>query len=154
MIVLPGTVCLLAALVMAAAVFLPYTGFPTDGLVVGDGPPDQITMNIVGGSDVWYVFGTIATLGVVAGCHLAGIRRRIAGLVALGVSLVGLGLALKLPGTWQQTAVVYGEPYVLDAGFYVLLAGAVTALLGALLMVANGVGLAPKAEAPLSPSPS
>ncbi len=135
--------------------FLPYTGFPTDGLVIGDGPPDQITMNVIGGSDVWYVVGTLATLGVVAACHLVGIRRRSVGFVALGVSLVALGLALKLPGTWQQAAAAYGEPYVLDTGFYLFLGAAVTAVLGGLLMVVTGfVGSSPKAEAPMYPSPS
>ena len=68
---------------------------------------------------------------------------------------MALGLALKLPGTWKQDGVVYGEPYLLYSGFYVFLGGAVTAVLGALLMVVTGVvGLSPKAEAPMSPSPS
>jgi hypothetical protein len=153
--ILPGTVCLLATLVMVVAVFLPYTGFPTDGLVIGDGPPDQITMNVISGSDVWFVLGCIATLGVAAACHVAGIRSRVSGLVAFGASLTGLALALKLPGTWQQAAVVYGEPYVLDLGFYVFLGSAVTAVLGALVMVATVfAGSSPKAEAPMHPSPS
>lgn len=112
-------------------------------------------MNIVSGSDVWYVIGTLAALGVLAACHVAGIRRRIVGVIALGVSLAGLTLALKLPGTWQPAAAAYGEPYVLDAGFYLFVAGAAMGVVGALLMVANGfAGLSPKAEAPMSPSPS
>ena len=48
---------------------------------------------------------------------------------------MALGLALKLPGTWKQDGVVYGEPYLLFAGFYVFLGGAVTAVFGALLTV-------------------
>jgi hypothetical protein len=153
--VLPGTVCLLAVGVMVLAVFLPYTGFPTDGLMTGDGPPDQITMNVIGGSDVWYVLGALTALSVVAACHLAGIRRRVDGLIALSVSVFLVGLALKLPGTWQQAAVVYGEAYVLDIGFYVFLGGAVTAVVGALLMVLTAdVGLHRKRATPLQSSPS
>jgi hypothetical protein len=140
---------------MVVAVCLPSSGFPTDGIVFGDGPPDQITMNIVGGSDAWYAIGTLAVLGVLAACHLAGIRRRIVGFIALGVSLIGLVLALTLPGTWQPAAVAFGEPYVLDAGFYLFLVSAVVAVVGALLMVITGfAGLSPKAHPPMSPSPS
>ena len=92
-------------------------------------------MSIVSGSDVWFVLGTVVTLGFVAAYHLGGVRHQATGFIALAASLVSLGLALKLPGTWKQDGVVYGEPYLLYSGFYVFLAGAVTAVLGALLMV-------------------
>ncbi len=135
---------------MLVAAFLPYTGGNW-----GDGlhAPTQVTMSIISGSDVWFVLGTIVTLGFVGAYHLAGVRRHAAGFIALAASLVALGLALKLPGTWKQDGVLYGEPYLLYAGFDVFLGGAVTAVLGALLMVVTRfVSLPPKAEAPMSPS--
>jgi hypothetical protein len=144
--------CAVAALVMCTAAFLPYTGGNW-----GDGldAPAQVTMSIVSGSDVWFVLATLVTLGCVAALHLRGVRRQATGLIALAASLVALGLALKLPGTWKQDGVVYGEPYLLFAGFYVFLGGAVTAVVGAVLtVVTDFVGLSPKAEAPMSPSPS
>jgi hypothetical protein len=146
----------MAAVVMCVAAFLPYTGGNWgDGLLTGNEVSSPITMSIVGGSDVWLVLGTVVTLGFVAAYHLGGIHRHATGFIALAASLVALGLALKLPGTWKQDGVVYGEPYVLYAGFYVFLGGAVTAIVGALLMVVTGfAGLSPKAEAPMSPSPS
>ena len=52
-------------------------------------------------------------LGLVAAIHLVGVRRQATGFIALAASLVALGLALKLPGTWKQDGVVYGEPYLL-----------------------------------------
>lgn len=137
---------------MCVASFLPYTGGNW-----GDGldAPAQVTMSIVSGSDVWFVLGTVVTLGFVAASHLGGVRRHEAGFIALAASLLSLGLALKLPGTWKQDGVAYGEPYLLYTGFYVFLVGAVTAVLGALLMVATGfVGSPPKARAPMYPSPS
>ena len=150
--VVPGTVCATGAAVMFVAAFLPYTGGNW-----GDGfnAPSQVTMSIISGSDVWFVLGTVVILVVAAAYHLGGIRRQSAGFIALAASLVALGLALKLPGTWKQDGVVYGEPYLLFAGFYVLLGGAVTAVVGALLMVVTGVvRFSPKAAAPMSPSPS
>lgn len=68
--------------------------------------------------------------------------------------MVVLGLALKLPGTWQQGEAVPGEPYLQFAGFYVFLGSALAAVFGALLMVASGfVGLSLNAE-PVPASPS
>ena len=148
-----AVVCVLAAAIMGVAAFLPYTGGNWgDGL----GGPTQITVSIVSGSDVWFVLGTLVALGIVAACRLARVRLQAAGVIALAASLVALGLAFKLPGTWKQDGVVYGEPYLLFSGFYVFLAGAVTAVLGALLMVVTGfVGSSStKAEAPMAPSPS
>lgn len=149
---LGAIVCVAGALVMCVATFLPYTGGNW-----GDGldAPTQVTMNIVGGSDVWFVLGTVVTLGFVAASHLAGNRRQATGFIVLAASLLALGLAIKLPGTWKQDGVVYGEPYLLYAGFYVFLYGAVTAVSGALLMVTSGfVNSISKAEAPMFPSPS
>lgn len=148
----PGAVCAIGAATMFVASFLPYTGGNW-----GDGlnAPSQVTLSIISGSDVWFVLGTVVTLGVAAACHMAGVRRQTNGFIALAASLLALGLALKLPGTWKQDGVVYGEPYLLFAGFYVFLAGAVTAVLGALLMVVTGVmGFSRNAAAPMSPSPS
>jgi hypothetical protein len=153
--VLPGAVCVLAAALMTAAAFLPYTGWYGDGLLAADEFPNQVSVSLINGSDVWFVLGTVVAPGVAAACHLAGIRRHVTGLFALGASLVALGLALKLPGTYKQDGVIYGTPYLLDAGFYVFLGGAVTAVVGALLMVLTGlVGAHPKAETPLHTSPS
>jgi hypothetical protein len=153
---LGAVVCVVAAVVMCVAAFLPYTGGNWgDGLLTGNEVSSQVTVSIISGSDVWFVLSTVVTLGFVAAYHLGGGRRQATGFIALAASLVALGLALKLPGTWKQDGVVYGEPYLLYAGFYVFLGGAVTAVLGALLMVVTGfVGLSPKAEAPMSPSPS
>lgn len=147
-----AVVCVVAAVVMCVAAFLPYTGGNW-----GDGldAPTQVTMSIVTGSDVWFVLGTVVTLGLVAASHLVGIRRQATGFILLAASLLSLGLAIKLPGTWKQDGVVYGEPYLLYAGFYVFFCGAATAVFGALLMVVTGfVGFSPRAEAPMSPSPS
>lgn len=144
---LGAVVCVMAALVMFVAAFLPYTGGNW-----GDGlnAPTQLTVSIVTGSDVWFVLGTLVTLGFVAVCHLAGIQRRAAGFIALVASLVSLGLAIKLPSTWMQDGVTYGEPYLLFAGFYVFLAGAASAVAGAMLMVASGLTTWPRsAEQPL-----
>jgi hypothetical protein len=117
--------------------------------------PTQVTLSIVSGSDVWVVLGTVVTVGLVAASHLASVRRQATGFIALAAALLLLGLALKLPGTWKQDGVVYGEPYLLYAGFYVFLGGAMTAVFGALLMVGAGfVGSSPKAVAPMYPSPS
>jgi hypothetical protein len=143
---------MVAALVMCVAAFLPYTGGNW-----GDGldAPTQITVSIVSGSDVWLVLGTVLTLGFVAASHLGGVRRQATGFIVLAASLVSLGLALKLPGTWKQDGLAYGEPYHLYAGFYLFLSGAMTAVLGALLMVVTGfVGSPANAEAPMYPSPS
>jgi hypothetical protein len=147
-----AVVCAAAAVVMCVAAFLPYTGGNW-----GDGlnAPAQITVSIISGSDVWFVLGTVVALGFVAAYHLGGIHRQATGFIALAASLVVLGLAIKLPGTWKQDGVVYGEPYLPYAGFYVFLGGAVTAVLGALLMVVTSfVGLSTRAEAPMSPAPS
>jgi hypothetical protein len=151
-----GAVCLIGTAVMSVAAFLPYTGGNWgDGLATGNEVSSQVTMSIVSGSDVWFVLGTVVTLGIAAAYHLAGRHHHATGFIALGASLVALGLALKLPGTWKQDGVVYGEPYLLYSGFYLFLGGAVTAVVGALLMVVTSfVGLSRKAEAPMSPSPS
>jgi hypothetical protein len=151
-----GAICLSAAAVMGVAAFLPYTGGNWgDGLLTGNEVPSPITMSIVSGSDAWFVLGTAVTLGVVAAYHLGGVLRQVTGFLALAASLVSLGLALKLPGTWKQDGVVYGEPYLRFSGFYVFLGGAVTSVFGALLMVITGfVSLPSKAEASVSPSPS
>ncbi len=143
-----AAVCVLAAVVMSVASFLPYTGGNW-----GDGldAPTQVTMNIVGGSDVWLVLATVVTMGVVAAWHLGGVRRQAAGFIVLAGALLSLGLSLKLAGTWKLDGVVYGEPYRLYAGFSVFLAGAVMAVVGALLMVVAGfVGSLPNAKAPMS----
>ncbi len=145
-------VCLLAALVMCVAAFLPYSGGNW-----GDGlnAPAQVSMNIVTGSDVWFVLGTVVTLAFVAAYHLGGVRRPATGFIALAASLLCVGLALKLPGTWLQDGATYGEPFLLFSGFYVFLAGAVTAVAGALLMLATALMTSPRnAATPLSPSPS
>jgi hypothetical protein len=151
-----GEICLIGAALMGVAAFLPYTGGNWgDGLLSGNQVPSQVTMSIVSGSDAWFVLGTVLTLGFVAAYHLGGRRRHATGLIALAASLVALGLALKLPGTWKQDGVVYGEPYLLYSGFYLFLGGAVTAVVGALLAVVTSfVGLSTKVEAPVSPSPS
>jgi hypothetical protein len=132
-----GSVCLTGALVMAVASFLPYSGGNWgDGLLTGNEVQSLTTMSVISGSDAWFVLGTILTLGVAAAYHLKGSQRRATGFVALAASLVSVGLAIKLPGTWLQDGVTYGEPYLLFAGFYVFFGGAVTAVGGALLMVA------------------
>jgi hypothetical protein len=138
------------------ASFLPYTGGNWgDGILIGNEVSSPITMNIISGSDVWFVLGTVAVLGCVAASHLAGVRRQATGFIALAAAFVSLGLAIKLPETWKQDGVVYGEPYLLFSGFYVFFCAAVTAVAGALMMVGTGfVGAPPKAEAPLYPSPS
>jgi hypothetical protein len=141
---------------MCVAAFLPYTGGNWgDGLLTGNEVASTITMNIVGGSDVWFVLGTVVILGCAAACHLAGVRRQATGFIALAASLVSLGLALKLPGTWKQDGIVYGEPFLLFSGFYVFLGGAVTAVFGALVTFGAGfAGSAQRARRPLSPSAS
>lgn len=151
-----AVVCVAAAVVMCVAAFLPYTGGNWgDGLLTGNEVASPITMSIVSGSDVWFVLGTVGTLGIVAAAHLVGFRRHATGFVALAAALLSLGLALKLPGTWKQDGVLYGEPYLLYAGFYVFLSGAVTAVFGALFMFTAGFVASPaKAEAPMQPSPS
>ncbi|MEA2638018.1 MAG: hypothetical protein QOE18_1075 [Chloroflexota bacterium] len=153
---LGAAVCVVATVVMCVAAFLPYTGGNWgDGLLTGNQVSSQVTMSIISGSDVWFGLATVVTLGFVAAYHLGGVRRRATSFIALGASLLALGLALKLPGTWKQDGVVYGEPYLLYAGFYLFLGGAVTAVLGALVMVVTVfVGSSPKAEAPMHPSPS
>jgi hypothetical protein len=139
---------------MTAAAFLPYTGWYGDGLLTAGEYPQQVSVSLITGSDVWLVLGTTVTFGFVAAWHVAGIRRRVSGLFAVGTSLVALGLALKLPGTYQQDGVTYGQPYLLDAGFYVFLGGAVTAVLGSLLMVSTGPFSGYRKPAtPLPPSP-
>jgi hypothetical protein len=136
----PGVLCLLAAGVMGVATFLPYTGgYWGDGLLTANETQSLTTMNIVGGSDVWLVLGTVVILGVVAAYHLGGVRRPAAGFIALALALVSVGLAIKLPSTWKLDGVTYGEPYLLFAGFYVFFAGALTAVVGALLLVATGL---------------
>jgi hypothetical protein len=151
-----AVVCVAASVVMCVATFLPYTGGNWgDGLLTGNEVASPVTMSIIGGSDAWFVLSTVVILGGVATCHLAGVRRQATGFIALAASLIAVGLALKLPGTWKQDGVVYGEPFLLFSGFYVFLAGAVTAVFGALLVFAAGFVVSPqKAKTPLSPSPS
>ncbi len=145
-------VCVAAAVVMCVAAFLPYTGGNWgDGL----GGPTQITISIISGSDAWFVLGTVVTLGLFAASHLVGVRRQATGFIALAASLVSLGLALKLPGTWKLDGVVYGEPYLLFTGFYVFLGGAMAAVTGALLMTTAGLFRPHAQTATLSvPTPS
>jgi hypothetical protein len=151
-----AVVCLLSAGVMCVASFLPYTGGNWgDGLLSGDQVASPTTVNIVGGSDVLFVVATVGTLGLLAAAHLGGVRRPATGFIVLAAALLSLGLALKLPGTWKQDGVVYGEPYLLFAGFYVFLGGAVAAVFGALLIVGTGfVGSPSNAAAPMHPTPS
>lgn len=107
---LGAVVCMGAAVVMTAATFLPYTGGNWgDGLLTGGEAATPTTVNIIGGSDVWLVLGTVVTLGFVAAFHLGGVRRQTSAFIALAISVVALGMALKLPGTWMQDGVVYGE---------------------------------------------
>jgi hypothetical protein len=115
-----AVVCVAASVVMCVATFLPYTGGNWgDGLLTGNEAASTVTMSIIGGSDAWFVLGTVVILGGVATCHLAGVRRQATGFIALAASLLSLGLALKLPGTWKQDGMVYGEPFLLFSGFYV-----------------------------------
>ena len=140
---------------MFVATFLPYIGWYGDGLPAADEYPNQVTTTLITGSDVWFVLGTVVTLGVAAVGHIAGFRRRLTSLLALGASLVALGLAMKLPGTWLQDGVTYRTPYLVDAGFYVFLGGALTSVVGAVFMAAGGLaGSHSKADRPMSPLPS
>ena len=146
-----AAVCVAASVVMGVAAFLPYTGGNW-----GDGldAPTQVTLSIISGSDAWFVLGAVVTLGFVAACHVGGFHRQATACIALAASLVTLGLAIKLPGTWMQDGVVYGEPYLLFTGFYVFFVGAVVAVPGALLMALAGL-MRPHAQpATLSPAPS
>jgi hypothetical protein len=148
-------VCVIAAATMFVATFLPYIGWYGDGLLAADEYSNQVTTTLITGSDVWFVLGTVVTLGVVAVGHIVGFSRRLTGFFALGASLVAVGLAVKLPGTWLQDGVTYGTPYLVDAGFYVFLGGALTSVVGAVLMSATGLaGSHSKAERPMSPLPS
>ncbi len=153
---LGAVVCLLSAAAMCVASFLPYTGGNWgDGLLTGNEVATPITMNIVGGSDVLFVLATVIAMGLFAAAHLGGVRRPATGFIVLAAALLSLGLAIKLPGTWKQDGVVYGEPYLLFAGYYVFLGGAVSAVFGALLMVVcDFVGSPAKTEAPMYASPS
>jgi hypothetical protein len=141
--------CVLATVAMCVASYLPYTGGNWgDGLQTGNEGFSLVTVNIISGSDVWLVLATVISIGFVAVSHLGGARPQLTSLIALGASVVALGLALKLPGTWQVGEAVPGEPYLLFAGFYVFVCGAVTAVVGALLMVVSSFArLAPNAEA-------
>jgi hypothetical protein len=138
-----AVVCIAAAVDMCVAAFLPYTGGNW-----GDGldSPSLITVSILSGSDAWFVLGTAVTLALVAASHLVGVRPLATGVIALAASLVTLGLALKLPGTWQQGSAVPGEPYLLFDGFYVFLGGAAAAVPGAILMTIAGC-MKPRAQA-------
>ena len=135
-----AVVCVVAAVVMCVAAFLPYTGGNWgDGLQTNGQGASQVTISIISGSDAWFVLATVITLALVAAAHLVGVRRHATGAIALAASLVTLGLALKLPGTWMQDGVVYGEPYLLYVGYYVFLRGALAAVAGALLMTLAGL---------------
>jgi hypothetical protein len=151
-----AVVCVLSSGVMCVASFLPYTGGNWgDGLLTGNEVASPITMNIVGGSDVLFVGATVVTLVLASATHLGGVRRQATGFIALAAALLSLGLAIKLPGTWKQDGVLYGEPYLLFAGFYVFFGGAVAAVFGALLMVGTSfVGSPAKTEAPMYANPS
>jgi hypothetical protein len=129
-------VCVTAAVIMFVATFLPYIGWYGDGLSAADQYPNQVSTTLITGSDAWLVLGTIVTVGFLAVIHVIGFRRRVVGFVALAASLVAVGLAVKLPGTWLQDGVTYGTPYLVDAGFYVFLGGALTSLVGAMFMAA------------------
>jgi hypothetical protein len=73
-------------------------------------------LNLITGSDVWFVLGAIGALVVAAALHVAGIRPRVTGLIALGASLLAVGLALKLPGTWKQDGVTSHDPRPIVSG--------------------------------------
>ena len=149
----PGSVGVLAAAIMFVAAFLPYIGWYGDGLLSADQYPNQVSTTLITGSDAWLVLGTILTLAVLAVLHVIGFRRRVTAFLAVGASLVAVGLAVKLPGTWLQDGVTYGTPYLVDPGFYVFLGGALTSLVGALFMAAIGVASSQKtARRPMSPS--
>jgi hypothetical protein len=149
-------VCVAAAVVMCVAAFLPYTGGNWgDGLQTNGQGASQVSISIVSGSDAWFVLATVITLALVAAAHLVGVHRQATGAIALAASLLTLGLALKLPGTWMQDGVVYGEPYLLYVGYYVFLRGALAAVAGALLMTIAGLMRAHAQAATFSvPAPS
>jgi hypothetical protein len=137
---------------MFAATFLPYVGSYGDGIQTPDEYPNQVYSTLISGSDALFVFGTIFVLAGAAIYHVAGFGRR---LNALGASLVAIGLAVKLPGTYLLDGIAYGTPHMSDPGVYVFLGGAAASSIGALLMVwASLVGSPFKAEAPMSPSAS
>jgi uncharacterized membrane protein YkgB len=138
---------------MFVATFLPYLGWYGDALPAADEYPNQVYSTLITGSDVVFVVGTIVVLAGAAVCHMAGFHRRLTGVIALGASLVALGLAVKLPGTYLGSD--YGMPYLTDAGVYVFRDGALTSLVGALLMAVTGLaGVSPKSAIPMAPSPS
>ena len=151
--VLPGTVCAIGAATMFVATFLPYLGWYGDALPAADDYPNQVYSTLITGSDAVFVVGVIVILAAVAGCHMAGFHRRMTGFIALGASLVGVGLAVKLPGTYLGSD--YGLPYLTDAGVYLFRDGALTSLIGALVMAVSGLaGVHPKSAVPMAPSPS
>jgi uncharacterized membrane protein YkgB len=138
---------------MLVATFLPYIGWYGDALPAADDYPNQVYATLITGSDVVYVLGTIGILAVVAAGHLAGLHRRVTGVIGLATSLVAVGLAVKLPGTYPGSN--YGMPYLTDAGVSVFRDGALTSLVGALLMAVSGLaGVRPKPAVPMAPSPS
>jgi hypothetical protein len=140
---------------MFGATFLPYIGWYGDGIATPDQYPNQVYSTLISGSDAVFVFGTIFVLAAVATYHVAGFGRRLNGLIGLGASVVAMGLAVKLPGTYLLDGIAYGTPYMTDPGVYVFLGGAVASTVGALLMVGTGfVGSPSKAAAPLHPTPS
>jgi hypothetical protein len=152
---LPGAICAVGAATMFGATFLPYVGSYGDGIQTPDEYPNQVYSTLISGSDALFVFGTIFVLAGAAIYHVAGFGRRLNGLTALGASLVAIGLAVKLPGTYLLDGIAYGTPHMSDPGVYVFLGGAAASSIGALLMVwASLVGSPFKAEAPLSQSPS
>ena len=128
-----------AAVVMGVATFLPYTGGNWgDGLLTGNEVASTVTMNIVSGSDAWFVLGTVVILGVCRRMSSRGISppghrlHRSGGITA--VARAGTQAPRNMEagrrGVWRALSPL--------SGFYVFLGGAVTAVFGALLMVAAG----------------
>jgi hypothetical protein len=138
--VLGAVTCLGAAAVMGVAAFLPYTGWYGDGLDGCCAAPQQISVRLIDGPDVLFALVTVMAVGLFAAFNLAGDRRRLTGLLAIGASIAALGIALKLPGTYRQDGLTYGWPYLLDTGFYLFLGGAVAAVVGALLVLMASLG--------------
>jgi hypothetical protein len=133
--IVPGAVCLIAVVMMSWAAFLPFIGWWGDSLNTAVNSPEQNAQRLAQGSDASLVLGTLLILAMLAVSHAAGIRRHITAIACLGASAAILSLALKLPGTYEQDGVTYGQPMALDAGFYLFVCGAVVAVIAALVMM-------------------
>jgi hypothetical protein len=145
-------VCAIGAAIMFVATFLPYLGWYGDALPAADDYPNQVSSTLIAGPDAVFIVGTIVILAAVAVCHLAGLHRRMSGVIGLAVSLVALDLAVKLPGTFLGSN--YGMPYLIDAGVSVFRDGALTCLVGTVLMAVTGLaGVRPRSAAPMAPAP-